>query len=84
MSLENVGDAAHLFELGRLKMRNAFVELSDAARRLGIDEDFIQHVHGEFFDGNVEVKDAVRELTELVIGKVALSGGQPVLNTGPG
>lgn len=43
---------------GRLLMRNAFVELSDLARRAGVDEDRISGIHGQFFDGNVAVKEA--------------------------
>lgn len=43
---------------GRLAMRDAFVELSDLARRAGVDEDRISELHGRFFDGNVAVKTA--------------------------
>lgn len=44
------------FDSGRLAMRDAFVELSDLARRAGVDEDRISELHGRFFDGNVAVK----------------------------
>lgn len=36
----------------------AFVAISDRARRAGVDEGWISGMHGEFFDGNVETKDA--------------------------
>lgn len=39
-------------------MIEAFVMLSDHARWAGVSEDRISELHGLFFDGNVEIKDA--------------------------
>ncbi len=39
-------------------MIEAFVVISDLARRAGVDDDQITEAHGRFFDGNVDVKDA--------------------------
>lgn len=41
-------------------MIDAFVKVSDLARRAGVEEDVILAAHGQFFDGNVEVKDSFR------------------------
>lgn len=48
------------FHHGRREMLEAFLALSTAARRSGIDEDEISRLHSQFFDGNVEVKRAFR------------------------
>jgi hypothetical protein len=39
-------------------MIDAFVEVSDLARRAGVDEELISEAHGRFFDGNVDAKRA--------------------------
>ncbi len=39
-------------------MIEAFVVISDLARRAGVDEDRITEAHGRFFDGHVDTKDA--------------------------
>jgi len=39
-------------------MLAAFVELSDLARQAGIDFNVITDLHGRFFDGNMQVKQA--------------------------
>lgn len=39
-------------------MIEAFVMISDLARRAGVDEDLITEAHGRFFDGHVDIKDA--------------------------
>jgi hypothetical protein len=44
---------------GRLKMREAFVRLSDLARRLGAAEDELSELHGQFFDGNEAINRAL-------------------------
>lgn len=46
------------FHGGRRKMIDAYVALTMLALRAGADEDAVTALHGEFFDGNVEVKDA--------------------------
>jgi hypothetical protein len=46
------------FHTGRKRMINAFVELSTLALRAGVKPDDITELHGCFFDGNVEIKDA--------------------------
>lgn len=46
------------FTAGRRQMIDAFVKISDLARKAGVDEDEISMIHGEFFDGNVEIKVA--------------------------
>jgi hypothetical protein len=48
------------FHHGRYDMLEAFVKLSALARRAGADEDDISETHGQFFDGNVEVKESFR------------------------
>lgn len=48
------------FNTGRRSMLEAFVTLSDIARKAGVDEDEISDLHGLFFDGNVEIKAAFR------------------------
>lgn len=53
--MDNIRDQ---FTAGRRNMIDAFVALSDAARRAGVDEDAISQLHGRFFDGNVAVKAA--------------------------
>ncbi len=60
-----VMDLRDQFTAGRLKMRDAFVAVCDLARRAGVDEDVITGLQGKFFDGNVEVREAVKALTEL-------------------
>ncbi len=57
-----MGQSVDQLTAGRRKMRDAFVNVSDLARRAGVDEDAISELHGEFFDGNVEVQDAVQAL----------------------
>lgn len=54
------------FDHGRRLMLSAFVELSDWARQAGIDEDRLTELHGQFFDGNVEVKAAFGAAVLLV------------------
>jgi hypothetical protein len=56
------------FHAGRRGMITAFVLVSDLARRAGVDEDSIDAAHGEFFDGNVSIKDAF----EVVLFKAAV------------
>ena len=53
-----MGDLCDKFDHGRRAMIDAFVRLSDTARRAGIDEGDISAAHGQFFDGNVETKSA--------------------------
>lgn len=60
-SLDEIRDR---FNTGRLAMRDAFVELSDLARRAGVDEGRISEIHGRFFDGNVTVKMAAEDWDE--------------------
>lgn len=53
------------FHRGRREMIDAFVRVSDLARRAGVDEGVISEAHGQFFDGNVRVKGAFRVLCLL-------------------
>lgn len=46
-------------------MIDAFVMVSDLARRSGVDEDNILSAHSRFFDGNVELKDSFRVVALL-------------------
>lgn len=46
------------FHTGRRKMINAFADLTTLATRAGAHHDSITALHGQFFDGNVDVKDA--------------------------
>ena len=46
-------------DAGRRTMREAFIRLSDLARRLGADEDQLTELHGLFFDGNEQVNLAL-------------------------
>lgn len=39
-------------------MISAFAELTTLALRAGVDHDAVTALHGEFFDGHVEVKGA--------------------------
>lgn len=48
------------FHDGRKNMLDAFVELSTLARNAGVPERVISMTHGQFFDGNVQVKEAFR------------------------
>lgn len=48
------------FNHGRRDMIDAFADLSTLARQAGADEDQITATHGQFFDGNVAVKQAFR------------------------
>jgi hypothetical protein len=57
MDMDRTRDKYHH---GRHGMLEAFVELSDLARQAGVDEDAITALHGRFFDGNVQVKEAFR------------------------
>lgn len=41
-------------------MIDAFVKMSDMARRAGADENAITDLHGQFFDGHVMIKGAFR------------------------
>lgn len=54
------------FHLGRRDMINAFVKVSNLARRVGVNEDDITAAHGQFFDGNAETKSAFHVLALLV------------------
>lgn len=47
-------------------MIDAFVRVSDLGRRAGVDEDVITAAHGQFFDGNVRIKDVFRVLCLLL------------------
>ena len=47
-------------EAGRRSMIDAFVKMSDMARRAGADENAITDLHGQFFDGHVVIKGAFR------------------------
>lgn len=49
------------FNTGRRLMIDAFADLSTLARRAGVEEDAITALHGHFFDGNVEIKRALRD-----------------------
>jgi hypothetical protein len=47
------------FAAGRRLMIEAFVQMSDRARRAGaVDDDEALRLHGRFFDGNVAAKRA--------------------------
>jgi hypothetical protein len=46
-------------------MREAFLVLSTLARRAGVSEDGILAAHGQFFDGNWEIKAAFSTLILL-------------------
>ena len=48
------------FHAGRRDMLDAFVELSTLARRAGVPELEISMTHGQFFDGNLMVKEVFR------------------------
>lgn len=49
-------------EDGRRKMRQAFIDLSDIAGRLGINEDDRTRLQGLFFDGNQAINEALSRL----------------------
>lgn len=48
------------FHTGRRDMIDAFVELSTLARAAGVPELDISITHGQFFDGNMAVKQTFR------------------------
>ena len=60
-----------LLELGRTSMRNSFAGLSGLARLNGADEEVIAELHGQFFDGNEQLKAQVGKLALLA----RLNGG---------
>jgi hypothetical protein len=68
-------DIRDQFATGRRKMIDAFVRISDLARRAGVDEDTISACHGEFFDGNVETKDAFG--VAAFLAQVRMASGRP-------
>lgn len=55
------------FHAGRRDMLDAFVDLSTLARRAGVPEIEISAAHGQFFDGNVAIKDAFRVVILLAL-----------------
>ena len=66
---------------GRRLMIDAFVKVSDRARRAGVDEGWISEMHGQFFDGNVQVKSSfgASVLLRLVDAQAASLESQPPL-----
>lgn len=46
------------FQGARTSMIGAFAELTTLALRAGVPRDEITRLHGRFFDGNVDAKDA--------------------------
>ncbi len=46
------------FHSARRDMLDAFVTLSTLARELGATSEALTYLHGQFFDGNVGIKDA--------------------------
>ncbi|MGH3779621.1 MAG: hypothetical protein ACRDRO_03050 [Pseudonocardiaceae bacterium] len=48
------------FHTARRDMIDAFVDLSTLALRAGVPEIDISMTHGQFFDGNMAIKDAFR------------------------
>lgn len=55
------------FHAGRRDMLDAFVDLSTLARRAGVPEIEISATHGQFFDGNVAIKEAFRVVILLAL-----------------
>lgn len=53
------------FNHGRRDMLEAFLDLSTLARRAGVDEEDVRQTHGQFFDGNVEIKKSFRVVVLL-------------------
>lgn len=53
------------FNTARRDMLDAFVELSTLARKAGVPELDISATHGQFFDGNVAIKQAFRVVVLL-------------------
>lgn len=51
-------DDSDRFTAARRKMIDAFVRVSDLARRAGVDGAAITAAHGLFFDGNEAIKSA--------------------------
>lgn len=54
----DVGQAQERHATGRGAMIGAFADLTTLALRAGVTWDSISRLHGEFFDGNVEMKRA--------------------------
>ena len=59
------------FKTGRMEMIRAFADLTALAHRGGATEDEITEIHGRFFDGNVDVKDAWR--VAMLLAELELS-----------
>jgi hypothetical protein len=59
------------FAAGRRAMIDAFADLTTLAYAHGATEDEITALHGRFFDGHVEIKDAWR--VTLLLAELELS-----------
>lgn len=66
LSMDNPWDD---FTDGRRDMLAAFVSLSDLARQAGADETMISVAHGQFFDGNIKIKNSFRAVITMLIAR---------------
>lgn len=65
MDQEQIDQVCERLEQGRLALRGGFVTMTTMARSVGTDEVVITELHGQFFDGNEQLKDQVKVLALL-------------------